>query len=445
MNSLGLRGRVLVALTMVTIFAVGSFYVVAVRAIRGRDLHVELLELQGEAAILSAQLARAGAGWHAASRDAVDVDHSVSMYDRTGRLVSGDGPVTGDEFVVDALTHGSASGPGPVELVATDIIGDVSNIVGVIRIAETRAIAAEKTNRVLWLLALFATGLVAASAVIGWLLMRPVNVRFQQLHASALQIGAGDFAAAVPTTGLPEFDRVGGALNQTATRLGAMVERERAFAAAASHQLRTPIASLRVAIEAELLDPQADTTIILHSGLGALDRLDGTVTSLLDLARDSPNDRGILDLPRAIRLVSERWRQPAATRGRSIVHLPAMPQAADIRASAAAVQHVLDVLVDNALLHGSGAVTISGDAVEGGYAVRVSDEGTLPVDTEALFRRRSPGHSTTKGRGIGLALARTLAAAEGARLHVVRSAPATFELLFVSSRSTPDSNGSSGD
>jgi signal transduction histidine kinase len=58
----------------------------------------------------------------------------------------------------------------------------------------------------------------------------------------------------------------------------------------------------------------------------------------------------------------------------------------------------------------------------------VSDEGHLRGDPEAIFERRS---TQAAGHGIGLALARSLAHAEGARLQLIRSRPTTFEVIIA--------------
>lgn len=430
----GLKSRVLLSLVTVTVFAVTSFYLVALRAVRSRDLHVELLELQTDAASVSSRLTATGGQWGSVESLETDADHSIGLYDITGNLVAGSGPPTADPLVIEAQAHQVASGRAPGELVAAEAIGRGNDVRGVVRVTEAASLANAKTNRVLAFLALFAVGLVGASAAIGWMLMRAVTSRFEQIHRAAVGIGDGDFAMTVPPTGLAEFDRVGTALNHTAQRLGSMVERERAFAAAASHQLRTPIASFRVALEAELIAPHENPTTIVHQGLDALDRLDGTVTTLLDLARDAPRDRGVLDMPGIVHALVSRWRQPAHLCRRRIGCTAPEPHLAEIHASAAAINHVLDVLVENALLHGRGDVVVAGAVVEGGYALRVGDQGSIASSSEDLFRKREFDASTT-GRGIGLSLARTLAAAEGAHLRLVRDHPTTFELLFADSRS----------
>lgn len=93
----------------------------------------------------------------------------------------------------------------------------------------------------------------------------------------------------------------------------------------------------------------------------------------------------------------------------------------------AAIETILDVLLDNALHHGSGLVSIDTDTTSGTACIAVSDEGTSGLANEQIFERH---RSSTGSTGIGLHLARTLAEAEGARLRLVRTDPTTFRLLL---------------
>ena len=105
-------------------------------------------------------------------------------------------------------------------------------------------------------------------------------------------------------------------------------------------------------------------------------------------------------------------------------------------ASRSALGHILDVLVDNALRHGTGAATISCEPVDGGVALRVADEGELgDVSPENLFAAPAYGRSdkavAVARRGIGLGLARRLAQAEGGELACTSVAPTTFSVLLA--------------
>ena len=95
--------------------------------------------------------------------------------------------------------------------------------------------------------------------------------------------------------------------------------------------------------------------------------------------------------------------------------------------ASAVLDEILDVLLDNAVRHGAGPVTVSVRETEDALAVEVTDHGTgFSPDPERAFQR---GLGT--GTGIGLALARELAHAEGARLAVTRSGPHPTITLLV--------------
>jgi signal transduction histidine kinase len=96
-----------------------------------------------------------------------------------------------------------------------------------------------------------------------------------------------------------------------------------------------------------------------------------------------------------------------------------------VTAQPAAVRQILRVLLDNALRHGRGEVAVTVSDVGPGLAVEVGDHGPGVAEGVDPFPRSS-GHS----HGIGLALARSLAEAEGGRLVLSRAAPPLFSLLL---------------
>jgi signal transduction histidine kinase len=101
-------------------------------------------------------------------------------------------------------------------------------------------------------------------------------------------------------------------------------------------------------------------------------------------------------------------------------------------AAAAAVRQVLAVLLDNAVRHGAGTVTVTVRDAGGALALDVADEGP-GIDVDAPRPPRPPagsGPGPGAGHGIGLALARELAEAEGGRLRLSRPSPPVFSLLL---------------
>jgi signal transduction histidine kinase len=110
------------------------------------------------------------------------------------------------------------------------------------------------------------------------------------------------------------------------------------------------------------------------------------------------------------------WTGPLATLGRSLHLVRRADAPASVRASNAAIRQALDVLLDNAVRHGDGAVTVTAERIDGGLVVRVADEGAGPTTTgDDLFRSGRPDEY---GHGIGLGLARTLVEAEGGRVRL---------------------------
>jgi signal transduction histidine kinase len=106
-----------------------------------------------------------------------------------------------------------------------------------------------------------------------------------------------------------------------------------------------------------------------------------------------------------------------------------------VAASSAAIHHVVDVLLDNALEHGGGETRVAVDELADGLLIEVSDEGAGLADPATAF---APRATRTGTRGIGLALARSLTEAEGGRLLLRRAAPRpVFSLLLPASPESP--------
>jgi signal transduction histidine kinase len=272
-------------------------------------------------------------------------------------------------------------------------------------------------------------GLGVLAVVATWLVARwqarRLAAPLEELSRTAQQLGGGNFGVRTASSGIPEIDSAGSSLNTTAERLGALVSRERAFAAEASHQLRTPLTGLRLGLETSLDSPGADLRQAVAAALDAADRLERTIDDLLTLAREPGRNGIVLAVDELATEVDATWRPVLAAQGRAF-RVDVQPDLPVTTAAPAAVRQVLGVLLDNAARHGAGTVTLTVRDAGETLAFDVADEGSGLDGSDPLPRRAEgrPGH------GIGLELARNLAVAEGGRLLLTRPAPTVFTLLL---------------
>ena len=374
----------------------------------------------------------------------------IGLYAPDGHRLGGEGPALGGLAVRDAAANSIGSRESDDVLVAAVPIVADATVVAVLR-AETPIHSAEHRAHIAWLLMAALGGLVVVFAgTIAFLQANRLTKPLRRVRDDATRLGHGDFSVVVPPAGVPELDALGDAISNTARRLGRAMEREQAFTTNASHQLRTPITGLRVLVETELAAPRPDPTIALTECLAVTDRLQATVDDLFRLAR-SPRGREQLDVESLVARAGEIWQGPLAALGRELrfegEHGGAgggaggggdigveNGAAAGVRASNAAIRQALDVLLDNAVRHGDGTVTVGVARVGGGLVLRVSDEGSGPIGRADDLFRSAPADAD--GHGIGLGLARALVESEGGRVRLGDDAEASsFEIVLPLDRS----------
>jgi signal transduction histidine kinase len=213
------------------------------------------------------------------------------------------------------------------------------------------------------------------------------------------------------------------------SRLTEMIDKERHFSANASHQLRTPLTGLQLGIEAALANPPADVRPVLLTAARQVRDLHRTVDEVLALARLGL-DQWLVAAPRPLSQVMDevesRWHGALAAQGRPLL-VKLEPDFPTITVPGTLVTQILNVLIDNAVRHGRGVVTLTAREIGDALAMDVTDEGSITMDAATLFDR---GTSGDEGQGIGLALARSLAEASRGRLLLAQKSPATFTLLL---------------
>ena len=360
----------------------------------------------------------------------LDPSVRVAVYRPDGTKVVGRGPTRSDQAVRAAQRTGRvADGSDEGVLVVAVPVTAAEHVVGVTRAASTPG---EVRGRVggTWLAM---TGLavlaVLCATVLAAMAARRLARPLQELEKVAEDLGSGDLTSRASPSGVGEIDRTGQALNRTAQRLEDMLARERSFTSRASHQLRTPLTSLRLGLESAL-ENDGDLHLAAREAIASADRLSRTVDDVLALARGVPEPGQQLDVAALLAGVQDRWQAPLAAAGRElvVVELP-HPRTA---ASAPAVRQILDVLLDNALRHGRGQVTVTARDGGGAVALDVADEGVLPPGRSLVPSRVEEATTPPGGQRLGLRMAASLAEGLGGRLvHAHTEATTRMTLLLA--------------
>ncbi|WP_371786395.1 sensor histidine kinase [Streptosporangium subroseum] len=352
---------------------------------------------------------------------------TVGVYTTGGRLLSGDGPQTSDVVTSAHDGHVHDAVENAFLAVSAPIPSDESPA-GVVRVATPYDLVEDRVHRA-WLV-MAGLGVIVIGLATVFALRQSVRLAapLEHLTRAAQALGAGDFSIRAPRSDVREADAAGLALEATARRLGEVLDRERAFSADVSHQLRTQLTGMLLGLESALARPGADLPRVIGTALARGERLRTVIEDLVRLSRDSRTGAEPFDVRNLLEEARADWHGTLAAQGRrlSVTLSGELPAA---QASAAAIRQILRVLLENATIHGRGEIVIDvadlGDAI----AIEVSDQGEGVSEDADIFTRRS-GHAD--GHGIGLALARSLAEAEGGRLTLRRGSPPVFSLLLPS-------------
>ncbi|MDE0803962.1 MAG: HAMP domain-containing sensor histidine kinase [Acidimicrobiales bacterium] len=420
-----MRRRILTAMLLVAAIAVTGFGVPLAISIRDRNYDEALLTLSEEAATAAVAVP----GSYARDNDTPEIpdppdDIDVALYDADGNRVLGEGPSTATPAVRSVLATGAASrNRSTLEVVVP--VSDDEIVVGAIRTSQPEQVVIDRTIRAWAAMGALALGVLIAAGVVASRRSRTLARPLAELHEDATMIGTGGQITDRTPTGIDEIDAVQDALSHASSRLNDAMARERALSADLAHQMRTPLSSLRLRLETEQ-SAEADTGLV-EDALRDVDRLEQTIQDVLTLARDTNRTREPHALATILREVSDAWEPRASSLFRRLV-IDIAPSLPWVDASPQAIRQILDVLIDNALSHGAGDVELSCSRVGSGAVISVRDHGTTTIDPGQVFVRRN---ADSGGTGIGLALARRLAAAEDLRLVVADPGPGVeIHLVF---------------
>lgn len=352
--------------------------------------------------------------------------------------------IIGDQMPDDRYAVVRIPGKPPIE-VGSRPDGDVISATApgeegeTVTVQEPRSSVTEEVARTLLII-----GLVALLAVIAAVLLaiRQANrlaSPLTDLAETAERLGSGDPRPRHRRYGVPELDRVADVLDASAERIARMLTAERRLAADASHQLRTPLTALSMRLEEITVTDDPDTVKEEATiALAQVERLTDVVERLLTNSRDPRTGSAVtFELDDVIKQQLAEWRPAYRSAYRAIVtsgkrNLKAV-------GTPGAVAQVLAALIENSLMHGGGTVALRTRVTGNQVVVEVTDEGPgVPAELGSrIFERAISGRNST---GIGLAVARDLAEADGGRIEMLQAEPPVFGLFLSSTppRKDPD-------
>jgi signal transduction histidine kinase len=298
-------------------------------------------------------------------------------------------------------------------------------------VAADSSVATEGVTEALALtgsLALLAVGVAVALAVLqARRLARPL----QDLAGAADRLGSGDARPLGRRYGIAELDRVAEGLDGSAQRISDMLAAEREFASDASHQLRTPLTALSMRLE-EMLAAADEPAVVREEGAAALvqtERLADVVSQLLGRTRSpAVGSRKRLSIDDVVAQQVVEW-DPAFRRKNRKLEVTGDK---NLRAygRSGTLSQVIATLLDNAFVHGAGTVTMRTSQTPKSVVIEVRDEGKgVPAELVPRIFERNVS-SKPGGTGLGLALARRIAVADGGNVVLVRPRPAVFAVFL---------------
>src|SRR5262245_20604236 len=269
----------------------------------------------------------------------------------------------------------------------------------------------------------------AASAstalLVALLVARPIGQGIDRLGAASASLAAGDLAARAPEEGPAELAELARSFNEMAANLSSLFDARRELVAWASHDLRTPIASLQAMLEA-VEDGLAPPEAYLASMAEQVRTLARLVEDLFELARI---DAGVLTLElrkaELAALIEACVRGLGAeARSRNVSVEARVANGVSAHCAPEQVERVLYNLLTNAVRHtppdGSVAVPAEADPQEVRIVVEDTGDGLTPEAAARMFERFWRGDGARAagdgGAGLGLAIARGLVEAHGGRI-----------------------------
>ncbi|MBB5748604.1 sensor histidine kinase [Micrococcus sp. TA1] len=266
-------------------------------------------------------------------------------------------------------------------------------------------------------------------------LYRTIGRSLTRFSTAARQVASGDYRVQLDPPRLgPEFDALASSFNDMAARLEAVDSTRRQMLADLAHEMRTPLASIKVHVEGVedgVVDFDQETTGVLYSQIGRLERLAGDIRQL------TRAEEGLVDLRLARQhpatVIAEALaavQQQAAARDITLATESSGPVPEPVPMDRGRIGQVLANLLANALRHTpvGGTITVHTHDAPEAVTIAVTDtgEGIAPEDLPHVFNRfyrARTGREAGPGSGLGLAISRALVQAHGGTLQAHSPGP----------------------
>lgn len=263
---------------------------------------------------------------------------------------------------------------------------------------------------------LWLVGLVALAVALGaYPVIRRLTKRLEALQSGVERWGAGDLSARVQVEGSDEVAFLAERFNHAAERIEQLLSSHKALLANASHELRSPLARIRMGLElmGEGGGPQRQE---IRRSIQELDQLIDEI--LLASRLDAAGDAEPMESVDLMGLAAEECARTGAELQASVAGGAGL----ELRGSPRLLRRLLRNLLENAQRHGAGEVTLALQVIGHEAEVRVNDRGPgVPAgQRQRIFEPfyRLPGASEREGGvGLGLALVKSIAERHGGRVH----------------------------
>jgi signal transduction histidine kinase len=379
-----------------------------------------------------------------------DTGGRVIVVDADGAVLVDTSPTRSTDFssrpeIAAALDGEIATGRRSSRTLGTDLlyvavpVASSGVVHGAVRVTYPMSAVNDRIHRYWTILALIAAVVLVVSAAIAFVLARWVIRPLDRLERAAEAIGAGELDARATVEGPPEVRRLAETFNAMVEKVDVLVRSQEQFVADASHQLRTPLAALRLRLENLEYDGAARREG-LNGALAEVARLSGLVDALLALAR--ADRAGAAPVPVDVAAVAEErlaaWTALADERD---VRLEGRLDAVTALVTPGRLEQELDNLLANALDHSPAGETVTVSTRPRGSVVdlRVADRGP-GMDAAArhrAFDRFWRADGAGAGYGLGLAIVQRLVNADGGDVELREREGGGLEVVVLLRRGDP--------